>query len=248
MLKNGKNIACEGCKKQFYISVSRFGKKKFCSRECAFKYGGKWIGKEKKCVICSSKFLPVFARLASQKTCSYQCHVELAKRISKKSMAKRKTFPVNRVCKKCKQEFQGNALYKTEFCTASCYRAYLKKQREGKGNPNYSNGLWSKKGLYGKNNKVVWKHLAACRKYKEAFQKNHGCIFCEVCGEASSIQFSAHHIYYASRFPRHPNLHDFRNLILVCLNCHTKFHAEKYKDIFKKLEKERGLKELFGVN
>lgn len=72
----------------------------------------------------------------------------------------------------------------------------------------------------------------------------HGYAFCEVCGR-SDRPTSVHHIYYASKFPKHKNLHNFRNLILVCIPCHKAFHSGEYKIQFTRLEEERGLKELF---
>jgi len=57
--------------------------------------------------------------------------------------------------------------------------------------------------------------------------------------------YAAHHIYFASRYPKHPQLHNFKNLILVCDSCHALFHGGGLKDVFERLEEERGLKELF---
>ena len=71
-----------------------------------------------------------------------------------------------------------------------------------------------------------------------------GYSYCEQCGR-SDRRTQVHYLVYASRAPKHPNLHDFRNLLLVCGQCHDKFHGGQYKKEFAKIEEERGLKELF---
>lgn len=237
------------CKKSFYISKSRFAYKKFCSKKCAF-IDQKSKSKNKKCVICKSNFTVKGLSRYTRTTCSTDCHKNLASQITKRSMENKKHIVVSRNCRFCKKKFDGQALYITSFCSIECYRKNLSISRVNKGNPNYRGGLWSKDGEY-KN--VIWgysktakKHMLACQRYRRHFLKEHGYLFCEVCKINQSIQFSTHHIYYASRFPKHPKLHDFRNLIMVCLPCHTKFHASKYKDLFTKLENERSLKKLFS--
>lgn len=65
-------------------------------------------------------------------------------------------------------------------------------------------------------------HSAACRKYKEWFLTTYGYGFCEMCDEKNPLRFDTHHIVCASSAPQHKNLHDFRNLILLCRNCHDK--------------------------
>jgi predicted HNH restriction endonuclease len=94
--------------------------------------------------------------------------------------------------------------------------------------------------------KTTAKHLQACSKYKKAYLDSHGYLSCEVCGRSNAFRYNVHHIIYASRAPRHPQLHNPRNLILVCDACHEGFHSGKLKDMYLELEKFRGLKELFG--
>lgn len=89
------------------------------------------------------------------------------------------------------------------------------------------------------------KHTQACSKYKKAFLEEQGYISCKVCKRSDGQFYSVHHLYFASLWPKHPNLHNPRNLILVDGACHDKFHSGEYKEVFKRLEEERGLKELF---
>ena len=88
------------------------------------------------------------------------------------------------------------------------------------------------------------KHGKACKDYKEHFLDEHSYPYCEICSRSDQA-FDTHHLYPASLHPHHKALHDFRNLILVCRSCHSKLHARGLKDVFAKLEEERGLVELF---
>jgi predicted HNH restriction endonuclease len=83
--------------------------------------------------------------------------------------------------------------------------------------------------------------------YRIAFVEANGYTFCEVCGrtERPGLTTSVHHIRYISRHPKHPNIHDPRNLLLVCCDCHDAFHAGRLKEKVAELEAERGLPELF---
>ena len=121
----------------------------------------------------------------------------------------------------------------------------MKETRKGKGNPAYRNGT----RINGKSN-ITHEHLKACKDYRREFLKKNDYIFCEVCGANSNatLKHEVHHIYFASRFPRHKELHNPKNLVMVCIECHNKFHAGNnlYKKEFEKLEKERDLKKLFN--
>lgn len=146
-------------------------------------------------------------------------------------------------CKRCGKNFKGisyNSFTRT-YCSDECWYDSMSELRKGRNNPNYRNGK-SKVTHRGRG------HRNACRKYKESFIEKHGYTFCEVCGVNinGTMRFEVHHIYFASLYPQHPNLHDPRNLVLICIDCHNKFHAGKeYEKEFRKLEKERGLKKLF---
>lgn len=90
------------------------------------------------------------------------------------------------------------------------------------------------------------KHLSACSKYKKAFMEKHGRIFCEACGADQSIVFQTHHLYFASRYPSHQELHNPKNLIIACHKCHDGFHGTKGKEMLAPWEERRNLKELFS--
>jgi len=67
--------------------------------------------------------------------------------------------------------------------------------------------------------------------------------FCEYCWINNWV-FSVHHIVYRSEAPRHNRLHDLRNLIICCWNCHRTFHDRKSNR--NEIVKKRWLEKLFN--
>lgn len=194
--------------------------------------------KEKRCRQCKTKFTPRDAFDAKvRKFCTPKCYTD-AKRVKRKQVA----------CRNCNKVFEERpALTTRRFCSGTCFYQHAKKSRTGKGNPNFRGGIWARKtGLFRHGSKTAGKHLRACSKYKKKFIERNGYACCEVCRTSGAYRYSTHHLYYASRFPKHPNLHDDRNLILLCEECHRRFHASEMMDHLERLEKERGLKELFA--
>lgn len=71
-----------------------------------------------------------------------------------------------------------------------------------------------------------------------------GYIYCQHCQRSSGFhKIHVHHIMFRSEQPKHPNLHNKLNLLVLCSDCHPKFHADK--SIRNKYIIERNLKELF---
>jgi predicted nucleic acid-binding Zn ribbon protein len=201
--------------------------------------------KNKKCVICGKDFIVL---PWNKKTCSGECHSQLVRNISNKQREKLLSTPKHYKCKNCGKSFGGNAKYAQKFCSNTCQYEFYKKNRVGKSNPNFRNGKYTHENFQNRRSKVSYKHLNECRRYRKEFVTLHGYPFCEVCkvNEHGTQRFEVHHIYFASKYPQHKNLHDNKNMILVCIECHQKFHAGKqYHETFLQLEKERGLKKLF---
>ena len=81
---------------------------------------------------------------------------------------------------------------------------------------------------------------------KDLIQKQldiHGYNFCQNCYKSNSFMFSVHHIVFTSEAPNHKELHNPKNLIIVCQECHDNFH--KIKSSRDKLMEKRDLKKLF---
>lgn len=241
MKTKNKTIICKVCKKSFVVFPSRLNTRKYCDKECAKKDNYGFKNRYKKCIICQKTFLITSQLRLQDKTCSKECWYENNKIISKKHSSEKK----EQKCKKCGILYSKNKKYIGTNLCINCIYKKSSKERMGKNNPNFSSGLYVKRKRTSRQN---IKHLNACAKYKRHFIKKNGYKYCEVCKVNNSFQFQVHHIYFASKFPRHKELHNFKNLILVCLDCHQKFHSgKKYEDVFIKLEKERGLKELFAT-
>lgn len=93
----------------------------------------------------------------------------------------------------------------------------------------------------------------AKKRYILWFVNEHDYIFClnEDCDNPNEQPHSVHHIYSRGRYPKHKELHNPLNLIMLCRKCHDKFHhgnkeeSDEAKRLTKKWAKERGLKKLF---
>lgn len=81
--------------------------------------------------------------------------------------------------------------------------------------------------------------------YKEKFVNENGYPYCEICGRSDCFNYHIHHIVYRSEVPKHKELNNNKNLILLCENCHYKLHADKKLRI--NLVKKRGLSNLFNI-
>ena len=77
---------------------------------------------------------------------------------------------------------------------------------------------------------------------REAQLDERGYLYCENCGRTTKA-LDAHHIIYRSEKPKHPELNNIQNLILLCRKCHTWFHDKK--DRRESLIQTRNLKQLF---
>jgi hypothetical protein len=200
---------------------------------------------ERECKICGSVFLPKIYR---QKYCCYRCGV-------KAEIKKRCKKPKFKNCQLCGKQFEPyNSLDK--YCSSECRIGNLKAKRSynytpekcakilGDKNPAYRNGMYvrSAKRQYKGNSKFI----KTSREMKSAMKEHYGYLFCEHCNTSTSPRWETHHIIYRSEKPRHPNLHDKDNLIIVCIMCHNDFH--KHKGMRDNLVKSRGLDKIFGVD
>lgn len=75
-----------------------------------------------------------------------------------------------------------------------------------------------------------------------------GYIYCQHCQKSRNVyKFEVHHIIFRSEAPEHPEIHNKRNLIILCSKCHKEgkdsFHNQKNKRDY--LIKSRKLDELF---
>ncbi|MCP4761488.1 MAG: HNH endonuclease [archaeon] len=149
-------------------------------------------------------------------------------------------------CKNCGEEFERTSRYKGKgFCSRSCnYKYLIKKEiRKGENNPAYRNGMYVNGGY--SVSETGKKHLAECRKFRTKFLKENDYIYCENCGVSNSFRFEVHHIVFASEAPKHKELHNHKNMIMLCIRCHNDFHSKK-REIRKDIVLERNLEKLFN--
>ena len=162
--------------------------------------------KTKKCKMCKKEFL---VKYQMQVFCSVDCH--------NKFQTKRK--PIK--CKMCGKMFDPYGLRPMKFCSRKCFEIDMREKRKGKGNPAWRNGTRTNGKSYSS------KHMRACSKYRKKFLEKNDYLFCEICGVSSAIKYETHHIVFASEKPMHKELHNDRNLILLCIGCHNKMHGSK---------------------
>lgn len=78
----------------------------------------------------------------------------------------------------------------------------------------------------------------------ESMFDEFGYYFCEHCQRTQSF-LQGHHIIWRSERPGHPNLHDKVNILLVCFDCHDKFH--RHRNTRDKIVISRGLDKIFDI-
>lgn len=166
------------------------------------------------------------------RTCSPECKQQWTHEYVTKLVTKR--------CRRCDGEFEGERrkVSMQKYC-GECSRIVTGEKQKAQ--------ILAKPKL----SKKAQRHAYVCRKYKAAYLGAYGELKCEQCGESNPFIawiFSVHHIYYTSRYPRNPNLHHPLNLILLCARCHDRFHRGDMQPQFDRLERDRGLKDLFKTD
>lgn len=205
----------------------------------------------KKCVDCNKQIVVNGSNVsfAQKKFCDecirqkkYEHGVKYRAKVYESLKIKKKAYYESggskKTCKMCGKEFYKSPQMK--FCSRKCFYEEAKSSRLGKNNPAYRNGTRIKAKRYG------YSHMKATSKYGKEFVEKHGYKYCEYCGINNSLRFETHHIVFASEMPKHKELHNKRNLILVCIQCHNNFHSGKTHEKRIELVKERKLTELFG--
>ena len=176
----------------------------------------------RKCKICGEVF-NTHGRIVN--TCSFKCEKIKAER---KQELKNAT---TRICRECGKGFHTNKYHTNKkLCHYCDVKAKSDKIKESMANSKM---------------KVDTTHSQECSKYKQEFIDEHGFLFCESCGKSSALIYSTHHIMPAGRYPKHKELHNKKNKILLCGECHDDFTLERRQDEAEALKKERGLYELF---
>lgn len=191
-----------------------------------------------KCKICGCLFDEKSNKIYCSKKCSNRAYTIS---IRKGSLKPKK-------CRNCANVFKPYQSLQV-FCSYECSMEHRRKKRNynwkdesrakrtGKNNPAYRNGTRTNGKSYSA------KHLRVCGKYRKKFLEKYGYLFCEKCKISNAIRYETHHIVYASEKPMHKELHNDRNLILLCIGCHNEMHGAK--KMRNDLVEKRNLNELF---
>lgn len=63
---------------------------------------------------------------------------------------------------------------------------------------------------------------------KREIRAEKGWLVCQRCGrDLEGLAVHCHHIVFRSEKPNHEFLHDKRNLVIVCPECHEWYHESK---------------------
>ena len=201
---------------------------------------------EKKCKFCKKTYI---ASTPFKTLCSPECQESTKKERAHKQWEKNKeklseyrkwhwhNTGKERLCKSCKKPFFTRRKIQS-YCSFVCSANHNVKK--GKDSHSYKHGLRMNGKNYGA------KHYKATREYGIKFVDKNGYKFCEHCNINNSLRFETHHIVFASEKPKHKELHNTRNLIMLCIKCHNFFHGGKTHERRSHLVVERKLDELFG--
>ncbi len=153
-----------------------------------------------------------------------------------------KTKIYTKDCRECGNEFRPR-LTTSKYCGIKCYNLAQKITQKGKKNPNYKDGN-RVNGI----NKLYAERHAELKKAKKIIRDKlleitGGYVYCEKCLRTITPRWEIHHIIYRSEAPKHKNLHNPRNLIHLCIQCHNDFHTDKSRR--NDIVQERKLWELF---
>ena len=237
-------MKCLNCKKKTIIWAGK--PKLYCDISCRDGYYSKKNKKnykEKECLICESKFKP---SAINSKYCSGKCGYDA-------ELKRRSNKPDFKECGFCKNTFVPYSSI-DKFCSANCRVDNMKskrgsnwseesvRKRSGKNNPAYRTGF-SKEPNIIKQYKQK-EYLRIRNKKREDKINEYGYLFCDRCNKSNPSKFEMHHIVFRSEKPQHKHLHNPKNLIDLCVQCHNDFHKVKSSRGY--LIKERKLTELFG--
>ncbi len=217
------------------------------------------------CVICWKDY---YKKTHNQKICSKECRRILSnksavernyseewknkrsvyakryyEKYKEKIILKVKNFkPYKHICNNCLIEF--NSWHKnTRYCSSKCNYIKSKELRIWELNPSYRNWMYSK--LSNINKMRVWQEIfkKVCKILDDDILNKFWYLYCQNCWTSNSLRFEHHHIIYRSEKPKHEELHNIKNIILVCIKCHNYFHKSKWNR--NDIVKERNLNELF---
>jgi hypothetical protein len=203
-MKNTKH--CINCgktyKKNYYSSIKRWRKSKFCSIKCKHLWGKP----EKICPVCGKKF----------NSWRHQNHTYCSKLCGNRSR-KDRGGRVELTCKNCGKSFVVKKSRKEkqnpQFCSKDCYEKYGHEKMRGLSHWNWKGGVNRKN------------HRRETKQYKEwrlsVYRRDH--FKCQDCGKhCNQKNIVAHHLKGWSKYPK--LRYEISNGITLCRKCHRLRH------------------------
>jgi hypothetical protein len=175
------------------------------------------------CYFCKKKFNRTEHPERNHKFCSLDCYrkyrkispqpqvcINALKTYLKKKGAKGKVKFTCEQCGKNFEEFYSNRRKGHIFCSANCSALWKSKNLVGINSPNYKNGNTPKINL--RCNSSWWAKIRM-----EVYKRDN--FTCQICGikctkKMDGTKIQCHHI-------ENSNDHSYKNLLTVCLKCHT---------------------------
>lgn len=143
-------------------------------------------------------------------------------------------------CKVCSKEYVcSNSLQTT--CCFVCWKILSMKKKGKTDSPKYKQYMARRP----KGKKDVKPFAYISKEFRAEYVEKHGSLFCEVCGIKNAHKYDVHHVVFRSQLRGHPDMHNYRNLMLLCSECHRKVHRDRKLRL--ELVQRRKLWEIYDV-
>ncbi|MBM4136951.1 MAG: HNH endonuclease [Nitrospira sp.] len=214
-----RQYICKHCGKVFYRNPSRikWGRAKYCSKECQYKSIRKPLDK-RVCPVCKKEFevMRCIEKRFCSPACSYKARgIGLVKRVVTKAYKNAGTVAEWRKkrCIVCNTDFIARNR-KHKICSRECYKTVQGKRMQGENNYFYRNGNSKNKKCYrGDNWNIIRRKI-----YK---RDNWKCL---ICGKhCSRKEIQCHHIVPYKQ----GGANDETNLVTLCNVCHAKVEQDR---------------------
>ena len=209
-----QQVICQNCGKVFDVFQSRFkwGRGKYCSRDCMYEGRSKKTHEERQCPVCNKIF--VTTKKSTKRFCSPVCArrattlgIIKIKRTATASKQKHVAEWRKRTCLICNSPYI--AIKRTQkYCSRKCADIANGQRVSGENNYFYINGNSKNKRCYrGENWGVIRKKIYERDKWT-----------CQVCGKhCNKKEIQCHHIVPY----KNGGSNDSSNLVTLCVSCHA---------------------------
>lgn len=251
-------LECEYCGEEFEVYPSHKDRRRFCSKECQYKWMSENLAGENasnyqggkvtlECEYCGDKYKVFKKRKDNSRFCSIDClHKWKSENRVGKNAPRWNGGKKERECKNCGKKFKANPSDNQKFCSRECYDEWQNKQitkickecgKEFKTQRSRDNDFCSNEcqGKYMRGeNSPHWKGG-----YEPYYGKNwpdkrketleRDDYICQECGKEEDLH--VHHKIPLRVFVNNgirEKANRLSNLITLCSSCHRKIEIERY--------------------